>query len=131
MADGINLTDFFERLRNSLPDLSRRLQFNVSEDTLDFVNFRLQQILQHLVHFVGGLDGVPQSVIDVRPFSVGVILSLVEGSAFCLLKAKQTKALVHVFLRWKYGENAAGCLLPLPLLFPLPGRLRDAPDDGL
>ena len=58
MADGINLTDFFERLRNSLPDLSRRLQFNVSEDTLDFVSFRLQQILQHLVHFVGGLDGV-------------------------------------------------------------------------
>ena len=131
MADGINLTDFFERLRNSLPDLSRRLQFNVSEDTLDFVSFRLQQILQHLVHFVGGLDGVPQSIIDVRPFSVRVILSLVEGSAFCSLKAKQTNALVHVFLRWKYGENAAGCLLPLPLLFPLPGRLRDAPDDGL
>ena len=90
MADKINLTDFFERLRNSLPDLSRRLQFNVSEDTLDFVNFRLQQILQHLVHFVGGLDGVPQSIIDVRPFSVRVILSLVEGSAFCSLKAKKT-----------------------------------------
>ena len=83
------------------------------------------------MHFGGGLDGVPQSITDVRPFSVRVILSLVEGSAFCLLKAKQTKALVHVFLRWKYGENAAGCLLPLPLLFPLPGRLRDALDDGL
>ena len=58
MADGIDLTDFFARLRNSLLDLSRRLQFNASEDTLDFVSFRLQQILQHLVHFVGGLDGV-------------------------------------------------------------------------
>ena len=111
MADGIDLTDFFARLRNSLFDLSRRLQYNASEDTLDFVSFRLPQILQH--------------------FSVTVILSLVEGSAFCSLKAKQTNALVHVFLRWKYGENAAGCLLPLPLLFPLPGRLRDAPDDGL
>ena len=64
-------------------------------------------------------------------YSVTVILSLVEGSAFCSLKAKQTNALVHVFLRWKYSENAAGCLLPLPLLFPLPRRLRDAPDDGL
>ena len=27
-----------------------------SEDTLDFVSFRLQQILQHLVHFGDGLD---------------------------------------------------------------------------
>ena len=51
MADGIDLTDFFARLRNSLLDLSRRLQCNASEDTLDFVSFRLQQILQHLVHF--------------------------------------------------------------------------------
>ena len=128
MADGIDLTDFFARLRNSQLDLSRRLQFNASEDTLDFVSFHLQQILQH---FGGGLDGVPQSITAVRPFSVRMILSLVEGSAFCSLKAKHTNALVHVFLRWKYGENAAGCLLPLPLLFPLPGRLRDAPDDGL
>ena len=120
MADGIDLTDFFARLRNSLLDLSRRLQFNASEDTLDFVSFRLQQILQHLVHFGGGLDGVPQSITDVRPFSVRVILSLVEGSGFCSLKAKQTNALVHVFLRWKYGENAAGCLLPLPLCFHYP-----------
>ena len=31
----------------------------------------------------------------------------------------------------QYGKNAAGCLLPIPLLFPLPGPLRDAPDDGL
>ena len=30
----------------------------VNWDTLDFVSFRLQQIMQHLVHFVGGLDGV-------------------------------------------------------------------------
>ena len=127
MADGIDLTDFFARLRNSLLDLSRRLQFNASGDTLDFVSFRLQQILQHLVHFGGGLDGVPQSITDVRPFSVRVILSLVEGSVSCSLKARQTNALVHVSLRWKYGENTAGCLLPLPLLFPLPGRLRDAP----
>ena len=58
MADGIDLTDFFTRLGNSLLDLSGRLQCNASEDTLDFVSFRLQQILQHLVHFVGGLDGV-------------------------------------------------------------------------
>ena len=58
MADGIDLTDFFARLRNSLFDLSRRLQFNASEDTLDFVSFRLPQILQHLVHFGGALDGV-------------------------------------------------------------------------
>ena len=77
MVDGIDLTDFFARLRNSLLDLSRRLQCNASEDTLDFVRFRLQQILQHLVHFGGGLDGVPQSITDVRPFSVRVILSLV------------------------------------------------------
>ena len=124
MADGIDLTDFFARLRNSLLDLSRRLHCNASEDTLDFVRFRLQQILQHLVQFGGSLDGVPQSITDVRLFCVRVILSLVEGSAFCSLKARQTNALVHVFLRWKYGKNAAGCLLPLPLLFPLPGRLR-------
>ena len=71
------------------------------------------------------------SFFSPRPFSVRVILSLVEGSAFCLLKARQTNALVDMFLRWKYGENAAGCLLPLPLLFPLPGQLCDAPDDGL
>ena len=119
MVDGIDLTDFVARLRNSLLDLSRRLQCNASEDTLDFVRFRLQQILQHLVHFGGGLDGVPQSITDIRLFCVRVILSPVEGSAFCSLKARQTNALVHVFLRWKYGENAAGCLLPLPLLFPL------------
>ena len=81
------------------------------------------------MHFGGGLDGVPQSITDVRLFCVRVILSLVEGSTFCSLKARQMNALVHVFLQWKYGENAAGCLLPLPLLFPLPGRLRDAPDD--
>ena len=37
---------------------------------------------------------------DVRPFSVRVILLLVAGSAFCPLKARQTNALVHVFLRW-------------------------------
>ena len=80
--DYIDLTDFSARLRNSLLDLSRRLQFNASEDTLDFVSFRLQQILQHLVHFGGGLDGVPQSITDVRPFSVRVILSLVEGAHF-------------------------------------------------
>ena len=128
MADGIDLTD---GLRNSLLDLSRRLHCNASKDTLDFVRFRLQQILQHLVQFGGSLDGVPQSITDVRLFCVRVILLLVEGSAFCSLKARQTNALVHEFLRWKYGENAAGCLLPLPLLFPLPGRLRDAPDDGL
>ena len=77
------------------------------------------------------LGGVLQSITDVRPFSVRVYLSLVEGSAFCSLKTRQTNALVHLLLRWNYGENAAGCLLPLPLLFPLPGRLRDAPDDGL
>ena len=71
------------------------------------------------------------SFFSPRPFSVRVILSLVEGSAFCSMKAGQTNALVHVFLRWKYGENSAGCILPLPLLFPLPGRLHDAPDDGL
>ena len=65
MADGIDLTDFLARLRNSLLDLSRRLQSNASEDTLDFVSFRLQQILQHsLVHFGGGLDGVPQSITE-------------------------------------------------------------------
>ena len=34
----------------------------------------------------GGLGGVPQSITDVRPFSVRVYLSLVEGSAFCSLK---------------------------------------------
>ena len=131
MAGGIDLTDFFAGLRNSLLDLSRRRQCNASEDTLDFVSFRLQQILQHLVHFGGGLDRLLQSITDVRPFSVRVILSLVEGSAFCSRKAKPTNALVHVFLRWIYGENAAGCLLPLPLLFPLPVRLRDSLDDGL
>ena len=103
----------------------------MSEDPLHFVSFHLQQILQYLVHFGGGLDGVKQSITDVRPFSVGVILSLVEGSAFCSLKARWTNALVHVVLRWKCGENAAGCLFPLPLLFPLPGQLRDAPGDGL
>ena len=64
MADGIDLTDFFAPLRNPLPDLSRRLQFNASEDTLDFVSFRLPQILQHLVHFGGGLDGVPHSITE-------------------------------------------------------------------
>ena len=53
---------------------------------LIFVSFRLQQIWQHLVHFGGSLDGVPQSITDVRPFSVRVILSLVEGSAFCSLR---------------------------------------------
>ena len=132
MADGIDLRDFFARLRNSLLDLSRRLHCKLwSEDTLDFVRFRLQQILQHLVQFGGSLDGVPQSITDVRLFCVRVILSLVEGSAFFSLKARQTNTLVHVFLRWKYGKKAAGCLLPLPLLFSLPGRLRDAPDDGL
>ena len=131
MADGIDLTDVFARLRNSLLDLSRRFQCNANEDTLDFVSFRLKQILYHLVHFGGGLDGVPQSVTDVRLFSVRVVLSLVEGSPFCSLKARQTNAPVHVFLRWKYDENAAGCLLPLPLLFPLPDRPRYAPDDGL
>ena len=131
MADGIDLTDFFARLGNSLLDLSRRLQCNVSEDTLHVVSFNLQQILQYLVHFGGGLGGAQQSITDVRPFSVGVILSLVEGSAFCSLKARWTNALVHVVLRWKCGENAAGCLFPLPLLFPLPGQLRDAPGDGL
>ena len=98
----------------SLLDLSRRLHCNASEDTLDFVSFRLQQILQHLVYFGGGLDGVPQSITDVRPFSLTVIVSLVEGSAICSLKARQTNALIHVFLRWKYGENAAGFLRPLP-----------------
>ena len=96
MADGIDLTD---GLRNSLLDLSRRLHCNASKDTLDFVRFRLQQILQHLVQFGGSLDGVPQSITDVRLFCVRVILSLVEGSAFCSLKARQTNALVHVFLR--------------------------------
>ena len=45
MADGIDLTDVFARLRNSLLDLSRRLQCNASEDMLDFVSFRLKQIL--------------------------------------------------------------------------------------
>ena len=39
MADGIDLTDFFARLGNSLLDLSRRLQCNVSEDTLHVVKF--------------------------------------------------------------------------------------------
>ena len=98
MEDGIDLTDFFARLGNSLLDLSRRLQCNVSEDTLHVVSFHLQQILQYLVHFGGGLGGAQQSITDVRPFSVGVILSLVEGSAFCSLKARWTNALVHVFL---------------------------------
>ena len=65
MADGNDRTDFFARLRNSLLDLSRRLECNASEDTLDFVSFRLQQMLQHLVHFGGGLDGVRQSITDV------------------------------------------------------------------
>ena len=51
----IDLTDFFARLRNSLLDLSRRLQFNLSEDTLAFVSFRLQQILQHLNEFFSSL----------------------------------------------------------------------------
>ena len=99
MADGIDLTDFFARLRNSLLDLSRRLHCNPSEDTLDFVRFRLQQKLQHLVQFGGSLDGVSQSITDVRLFCVRVILSLVEGSAFCSLKARQANALVHVILR--------------------------------
>ena len=94
MADGIDLTDFFARLGNSLLDLSRRLQCNVSEDTLHVVSFHLQQIL----HFGGGLGGAQQSITDVRPFSVGVILSLVEGSAFCSLKARWTNILVHVLL---------------------------------
>ena len=98
MADGIDLTDFFAQLRNSLLDLSRRLNCNVSEDKLDFVRFRLQQILQHLVQFSGSLDGVPQSITHIRLFCVRVILSLVEGSAFCSLKARRTNALVHVFL---------------------------------
>ena len=80
MADGIGLMDIFARLRNSLLDLSRRLHCNASKDTLDFVIFRLHQILQHLVHFGGGLDGVPQSITDVRLFCIRVILSLVEGS---------------------------------------------------
>ena len=131
MADGIRLTDFFARLGNSLLDLSRRLLCNVSEDTLHVVSFHLQQILQYLVQFGGGLDGAQQSITDVRPFSVGVILSLVEGSAFCSLKARWTNALIHIFLRWKCGENAAGYLFPFPLLFPLPSRLRNAPDDVL
>ena len=65
MADGNDRTDFFARLRNSLLDLSRRLQCNASEDTLDFVSFRLQQMLQHLVHFGVGLDRVRQSITDV------------------------------------------------------------------
>ena len=45
MEDGIDLTDVFARLRNSLLDLSRRLQCNASEDMLDFVSFHLKQIL--------------------------------------------------------------------------------------
>ena len=61
MADGIDLADFLARLRNSLLDLSRRLQFNASEDTLDFVSFRSLQIQQHLVHFGGGFGGVPHN----------------------------------------------------------------------
>ena len=58
----------------------------------------------------GGLGGVPQSITDVRPFSVRVYLSLVEGSSFCSLKTRQTNALVHLLLRWNYGENC--CWLP-------------------
>ena len=103
----------------------------MSEDTLHVVSFHLQQILQYLVHFGGSLDGAQQSLTDVRPFSVGVILSLEEGSAFCSLKARWTNALAHVFWRWKCGENAAGCLFPFYLLFPLPGWLCNAPDDIL
>lgn len=61
MADA-DIMRYATRLRHSLLDLSRRLQYNPNEEMVDFIIFRLEQILRHLTRMGNRFDEVSGSI---------------------------------------------------------------------
>lgn len=88
MADADDLTHFATRLRNSLFDLSRRLQCIPDAETLDSIIFRLQQISRHLVRMGSRFSEISRTIAAVTSIletvyveRTRVIVDTVEGGS--------------------------------------------------
>lgn len=80
MADE-DMRNYVTRLRNSLLDLSRRLQCSPNEDTVDYALFRLQQILRHLARLGTTFSGLYRSI--------SAVISLLESVQFVNVDARE------------------------------------------
>ena len=75
MSSTVEQRDFLQNLRLHLIDLSRRLEQDSSDDVVDYVLYRLQQVARHLSRMAASAPG---NVFEEVQFSLGEITPVLE-----------------------------------------------------
>ena len=93
MADEAERRCFLRSLRQSLLDLSRRIEHDASAEAIDYVIFRLRQISRHLLR-LGGVDNITEELHQSLVIVTSLLSQVEQQSLPNLLTAEGSNGCV-------------------------------------